>query len=289
MSRPNKVIDDGAVATLDQIETTQPTTDSTVREGRLTVVAGRGDGGKTMLLRWMIERALIYGRTLYVADADPLNPILSEVFPDLQVFKPGDSSDIARGALIRRLIALQKATKGYIALDVGGNDREYEKQGRKAGDDKMNRLAGWGLDKEEIDTLGVNTATFYLLRDAISDLQGLKLLLETAMAKKDFFLVLNHGKAAASPEGEDPFATIKNHEIYTKALDMGAKVFNMPACSPTAAKWLDNNRMQFVPTIREQAPKGKTPLDGWEREAIAIWLADMEAEVERTEIDPYLP
>ena len=294
MSRPSKAVDDGMTATT--LEPAAPAQSAgqhvTPREdgGRLAVAAGRGDGGKTTFLRWNIERALVHGRTLYVADADPMNRTLSRVFAGMSppVLEPGDASDTARGAFIRRLSALGAATQGYVALDVGGNDRELEKQGRGADPSKMARLAGWGLADQEFDTLGVKTATFYVLRGALNDLTGLSMLLDSAIGQRGLVLVLNHGRTPALPPGEDAFADMRRHEIYQRALKAGAVEFHMPALPGAVAKWLDDNRMQFVDAIKGKAPEGKQPLGGWEREAIAVWLGDLEDEVARSNIAPLL-
>lgn len=285
--------DEGSAATLDRpAQTTTQTVHVTPREdgGRLAVAAGRGDGGKTTFLRWNIERALVHGRTLYVADADPMNRTLARVFQGMNppVLEPGDASDTARGAFIRRLASLGAATTGYVALDVGGNDRELEKQGRGVDPEKMRRLTGWGLADEQFDSLGVKTATFYVLRGALNDLTGLSLLLDSAIGQKDLVLVLNHGRTPALPPGEDAFAEMRAHEVYQRALRASAIEFHMPALPGVAAKWLDDNRMRFADAIRGHAPEGKQPLGGWDREAIAVWLGDLEDEVARTGISPLL-
>ncbi|WP_424138833.1 hypothetical protein [Roseomonas chloroacetimidivorans] len=229
---------------------------------------------------------MVHGRSLYIGDADPMNRTLTDIFSDLTpgVLEPGDASDAARGAFIRRMADLARESKGYVALDVGGNDRELEKQGRGAAPTKMKRLSGWGLADEQFDSFDVKLVTFYLLGGQLNDLTGLNLLLDSAVGRQDLVLVLNRGKAAALPPGEDPFADNRSHEVYQRALRAGAVEFHMPALPGAAAKWLDDNRMRFVDAVKGRAPEGRNPLGAFEREAIAIWLADMEEEVERSGI-----
>jgi hypothetical protein len=259
--------------------------------GRLGVAAGRGDGGKTTLLKWMAERAMAEGRLLYLADADPMNRSLAETFEGLTppVLQPGDASDATRGAFIRRLADLSRATSGYVGLDVGGNDRELEKTGRGVDPAKMARLANWGRANLQFDTLGVKVSAFYVLRGALADLTGLGMLLDSAIGQQDLVLVLNHGRDAAMPPGEDAFSDMRAHEIYKRALKTAVCEFSIPALPSHVGKWLGNNRMKFLPALDGDAPAGKVPLGGWEREAIAVWLGDLEDEVARTGIGRLLP
>lgn len=258
-------------------------------DGRIVAAGGRGDGGKTLYLAWAIERAIVQGRTLYIADADPMNRTLSEIFAAYRPIKPADASDAARAHLIRRLTALAKQTRGSIALDLGGNDRELEKNGRGVDPKKMARLQAWGRTDFAVDSFGVNLTMLYMLRGALNDLTGLKLLLDSAVAKKDLVLVLNHGRAPQLPNGEDPFKAMREHEYYQAAVTAGARVFNMPALPASAGKWISDNRSMLLPALDGEAPEGRQPLDPWEREALAVWLGDMEDEVERTGIGPLLP
>lgn len=271
----------------------------TVRDKGLVVAfAGRGKMGKTVEARFLTERALRASRAVMPCDGDRYNQTLTAFFPN--AFRPPSADPVVVARWLQEMAAWAAEHRWAIALDLGGNDRDYLRQGATIatggvaplpvvaeGDD--DDLAAWGLgDISDLTGSGVDVTQIYALGDDLDDTRGLDLLRERGLVGHRTILLLNEGRLRKGPpaglvdeegkplDGEDPFAEILNDPPVVKAVSLGARTLRMPELDADVAAWLDRYRTGYGDAVKGVAPDGGKPLDALGRQRLLAWMRLME-------------
>ncbi|UZO94917.1 hypothetical protein [Roseomonas mucosa] len=229
--------------------------------GRLIVPLGRGARGKTWWTRWAVERAQQAGRPVVLADADRTNATLSAYFGDVLAPPSADEADMRDWltAFCERLIERRLAA----LVDLGG------------GDLLLKHLAREGL-AEFLDTNGAEAVAVHLIGPDRDDLAYLRDLEQDRLfAPRATVLVLNEALVPAGRSLEAAFAGVLEHPIFRAAVERGAVPVWMPRLKP--AHEVDDRRLTFAAAEAGQAGTGQAPLGLWNRQLVANWRRQMEA------------
>lgn len=229
---------------------------------KLVALLGRGTRGKTLVARWMIERALEAGRTPAVADGDRTNQSLARSFAGVLSPPSADDDDVRAwiaGLVDNTLLCHRLDT----ILDLGGGDLVLKALAREM--DLLSWLTGLGVDLVAVHLIGPSSDDMAYLQSVEEG--GL-------LAAPATILVLNEGVV---PPGKSPHAafsaTVQAHPILAATVARGARVVSMPRLEP--ASEIDERGMTLVMAAENQAPAGQTPLGPWRAQQVAMWQRRM--------------
>ena len=241
--------------------------DSTLRDelaltSSLVFPLGRGARGKSLWLRWAIERALNAGRQLTIVDADRTNPTLAAYFPN--VIRPDSAEDDDLERLIRDLTERLMEQPGAAVIDLGGGDLVLKRLARKH--------RGLVRYLEACSIRGVAAYVFGPDRDDLAYLRDLE---EGGLfAPQATILVLNEALVPPNSSTLRLFEPLMNDPIFLRATERGAIPVFMPRLDP--ARELDNRRLGFFAAEAGQMGQGHTRIGPWNRSLIRVWREIME-------------
>jgi hypothetical protein len=229
------------------------------RSPRLIVPMGRGSRGKTLGLRWVIERAGLRGHDVVVADIDRTNRTLSEFFENVSSPETADDRDVTE--FLEAFVERQIAERFDAAIDFGGGDLTLKSVAREIG------------LTEFLESNGISPVAVHFIGADVDDLSYLQDVEENGVfAPEATVLVLNE---AAAPPHLSPYAafrrTVQGHPVLMSVLQRGGKLVHMPRLGP--ALEVDQLRVGFYAAARGE---GQTPLGPWKRQQVANWLRQME-------------
>lgn len=240
---------------------------------RIVFPLGRGNRGKTLLTRWMIERAFMSGRDVGIADADRTNSSLSSYFENVLSPQSADDSSVMEWFedILDKHITDQKS----LVIDFGGGDLTVKRASLEL--ELVNML-----DQEGIDLVAA-----HLIGPDPDDLAYLATVEENELfAPTRTLLIFNeYCIPKAMPRDEAFIRTVRNHKIIEKTLDRGARLVIMPAL-PVVHE-LDRRRIGFFEALAEKSDPGHTPLSRFTRQRVMLWLRDMESAF--AEVNHWLP
>jgi hypothetical protein len=237
--------------------TTQTVTDLRGKP-KVVMAIGRGQTGKTTLLRWMCERALARDEQLVLATLDPINRELTKFFPD--AMSPG--AEDPRFWLDQFLMAIMEA-KRSAAVDFGG------------GDTSLARLAVEVPDLQPmIESAGLEPVAFHLLTPDSEDVTSLAAVEQAGFQPTATALVLNIGRSSLWRDPRNEFANIRRHSVYRAAVARGAVEIWMPTLY--SAKAIKDRRISFQQALTGQGPGEGMVLGLFDRSRTRHWLAAME-------------
>ncbi len=227
------------------------------------VMAGRGGSGKTLLLRWICERALGAGRSLVIGDGDRTNRSLP-LFLD-GVLNPPATEDAAVWRWLESVIETMVTDRFHLALDLGG------------GDLVLKRMA---LELALHDLLvrhAITPVVLHLLSPEVESLAYLASLEQDKLfAPERAALILNAGLV---PRGHDDdaaaFERVRDHKVFRAAISRGAVSIAMPRLIP--AHEINARHISFIAAAGGQTSDGLPPLGIFDRQRVLIWLKAMEA------------
>ncbi len=253
-------------------------------EGKLllplfVVLAGRGGGGKTLLLRWICERVFAGGRTVVIADGDRTNRTLPLFFDG--VLAPPSSDDRVLRRWLEAIIEEMIAKRFHVVVDLGG------------GDMVLKQLAIELALQELLETAGVLPVILHLLGPEVESLGYLASVeadpadptRQPLFAPERTALILNEG---LMPEDLDPaevFAPIREHKVFRAALRRNARAVVMPRLKP--AYEINRRHLSFADAVAGQTKEGLPPLGVTDRQRVRMWLRAMDAAF--TPIAEWLP
>lgn len=232
------------------------------RRPKLILPMGRGSRGKTLLSRWMIDRAMNAGRHPLPADGDRTNQTLARYFP--QAVSPPSADDADVRGWIADLVEAQLAQGHDTVLDLGGGDLTMKAIAREM--DLLGWLAG----------LGVDVVPVHLLGPSIDDVAYLQSVEEGGLlASPTTILVLNEGTV---PVGRSPHAafseTVQTHAVFTATVARGARLVGMPRLEP--APDLEEGGIPFLMAAQGLTQAGGRQLGPWKAQQVTLWLRRME-------------
>lgn len=239
----------------------EPSPGPAERRPKLVLPMGRGSRGKTMLCRWMIERALDAGRVPVVADGDRTNQSLARAFSSVLSPPSADDADVREwiAGLVEALLIERQDT----VLDLGGGDLVLKGLAREM--DLLPWLTG----------LGVELVAVHLIGAASDDMAFLYSMEEGGLlAPPATILVLNEGMV---PPGRSPHAafsaTVQAHPILAATVARGARVVSMPRLEP--ASEVEERGLTFMAASENRVPAGQPPLGLWRAQQVALWRRRM--------------
>lgn len=233
------------------------------RNPKLILPMGRGSRGKTLLSRWLIDRATNAGRTLTVADGDRTNQTLARFFPHAVSPPSADDADVRPWVadLVETTILCRRDT----LLDLGGGDLLLKATARDMD------LLPW------LTSLGVDVVPVHLLGPSIDDVAYIQSVEDGGLlASPSTVLVLNEGTVAPGRSAHAAFSvTVQTQPIFGATVARGARLVAMPRLEP--APELEESGLPFHLAAQGLASAGVRPLGPWKSQQVAIWLRRMEA------------
>lgn len=233
------------------------------RNPKLILPMGRGSRGKTLLSRWMIDRAANAGRTLTVADGDRTNQTLARYFPHAVSPPSADDADVR--PWMADLVETTILTRRDTLLDLGGGDLLLKATARDMD------LLPW------LTSLGVDIVPVHLLGPSIDDAAYLQSVEEGGLlASPATILVLNEGVVPPGRSAHAAFSeTVQTMPIFAATVGRGARLVSMPRLEP--ASELEESGLPFLSAAEGLAHPGGRPLGPWKRQQVSLWLRRMEA------------
>ena len=268
---------------------------------KLVIAFGRGSHGKTLLTRWMVERALKNHRKIVIADADRTNPTLSAFFAGVISPPSADDRDVAEWFEQLANQIVEDEVKAAFVIDFGGGDQVLK-----------NLAVEMGL-VEMLETRGVEVVALHLLGPDLDDLAYLRDLESGAFKPKRTVLVLNEALVPAHRTTASAFGALHDHPILISAVKRGAEMVVMPVLKCAAEigrrkltfdaaangavglKTVHGMKEATVPPEKienidpngpDQEQIGK-PMSVSERQRIMMWLRAMDAAFEK--VEDFLP
>jgi hypothetical protein len=256
------------------------------QSSRIVITLGRGDKGKSFLLRTVAERALVMGLQVVIADADPGNRTLAHVFQKrgVTVFEPRDLSHVERDRFIGRVAQAAERERGLYLLDVGGNDQSVVAFG---GGSAPAPVPGdpWGLDL--VDPFGnVPVTIAFLLGGDPFDLPLLQTVLDSSLARRNLLLVHNEGTRRTVLTETAPWEPTTSSKIYQKAIAAGARSISFPNLDPVIAYRLTKSGAPFKEAIGGTA-KG-AEFSAQERLRLQLFLRAFDKSISDADIGSWL-
>ncbi|MGD0107273.1 MAG: hypothetical protein ABSC06_25025 [Rhodopila sp.] len=219
---------------------------------RLVMPAGPGRSGRTLLCRWMIERALQRGDKPTLATADAARPALKLYFPDAI----GPGSIERTPAWLETLFSRLMKSPRTLVLDTAADMTLAP------------ILAQLPTLYEALHESGVDPVMLYTLTPRTIDLTVLDAMETLGFKPPATALVLNIG-CTETPDPDYEFRQLRRHPIYKAALDRGAIEVWMPRLY--AAKAIEARTMTL-----HRAADVAGGLDVFDRTRTYQWLAEME-------------
>lgn len=239
---------------------------------KLIMPLGRGSRGKTVFLRWAVDRARAAGREVVLADVDRTNQGLKRFFPD--AVSPPSASDAAVREWLSALLEDQIARKYTLCLDFGGGDLLVKQLARDV--DLVAFLGEYDIEPVAIHMLGADIEDLSYMRDV--EEQGV-------FAPAQTVVVFNLGVTIGNRDPLLAFAPVADHAITKRVLDRGAVLKRLTRLE--AMHEVDARVLSFSAAARGEKGEGEKPLGPFARTILNKWLRATEEEFR--DIDHMLP
>ena len=225
---------------------------------RLIVAGGRGKVGKSVMLRFGIERCIARGGDPIIADADRTNATLTAFFPS--AVRPPSPEDGDVRDWLNSLIDAQVEHRKSIFLDLGGGDLS---------------LHAWARDLDLVPFLIDNGIIPVLIHCLGSDLDDLAYLrdLEDVFAPPHTVILLNEGLIPIGKAPLTAFEPTLAHEVFRAAKARGAVVVRLPRLG--CMQELERRRLTVQAAIDNDVGTGQ-PFGITGRQMIVMWRRQAE-------------
>jgi hypothetical protein len=223
---------------------------------RLVLAAGAGNTGKSLLLRWIAERAIDAKRPLAMGTLAP-NRTLVRYFKDTQV--PTGNSTGAHAAFFESFMNTVAASRTSAVLDFPGDDTA------------MPHLLDQGVDPVAVmETDDVEVVGLYPVSPRVEDLTTLKQHRAKGFRPKATAIILNTGLGDPTISAELQFQAVMEHSVFRSVIDAGGSYVWMPRLFSAAMIELYNG-MRFSYASKANPDLGPSDIGRTHR-----WLMDME-------------
>lgn len=239
---------------------------------KLVLPLGRGSRGKTVLLRWAVDRARQAGREVVLADVDRTNQGLKRFFPD--ALSPPSASDAAVREWLGQILEDQIERKYTLCMDFGGGDLLVKQLARDV--DLVAFLAEYDIEPVAIHMLGADIEDLSYMRDV--EERGVFAPAQTAV-------VFNLGVALGNRDPMAAFGPVAAHPITKQVLDRGAVLKRLTRLD--VMHEVDARVLSFSAAARGEAGDEGKPMGPLSRFVVSKWLRETEAEF--AEIEHMLP
>jgi hypothetical protein len=227
-------------------------------QNKIIFAVGRGKTGKTTLLRWMAEMALVSGRPFLMADIDPTNASFASYFQGVSRPDTDDPAGVNRWLQAFIEYAVKHQTTAMI--DLGGGDTTLRTLATE--------MPGFS---QQIEEAGLVPVTFYLAGSQPDDLAPIATLAERGFNPRARAVVLNESTAEVGLSRQQAFMRVVRNRVFFDQLGTGAINLWMPRLHAAAS--VESRRSTFA-----AARDGQTspPLGIFDRSRVKSWLDAME-------------
>jgi hypothetical protein len=215
---------------------------------KVIFLIGRGGAGKTVLGRWMLERAQEAKRPTIAAALDPVNRTLANYVSDVAQPETSDPGDSAR--FLRELLGFTMQEKQTAVVDLGGGDTTLATVL-----DEMPDLA------TVLEAAGVAPVALYLLTPRIDDIAP---FLSLGFQPSATAFVCN----SVTP---GTFGPLLEQRAIREALTAGAREVHMPRLDTDATASIEQHRLSF-----STAARGEKGVGPWRAAVVRNWLRSMD-------------
>lgn len=221
---------------------------------RMVIAAGRGKVGKSVMLRYAIERYVARGGEPVIADADRTNPTLLSFFPGAT--RPPSAEDEDVRLWLNDLVDTQIERRSTTFLDLGGGDQTLKQWSRE-------------LDLAQFLTKhGITPVLLHLLGSDLDDLTYLRDL-ETVYAPRHTAIVLNEGMVPSGRSPLNAFGPIIDHPVFKTAVARGAIVVRMPRLG--CMQEIERRRLSFQAAEDGRVKPDQDRLPPTMQQMVALW------------------
>jgi hypothetical protein len=248
-----------------QVEQPRPSVPDLGNSTKVWLLIGRGNTGKTTLIRYLAETVFAAGGRVLLADMDRTNATLSSYFAD--VHRPPDADDATVAKWLERLLTFVMTDKVGALIDLGGGDTTLRRLVTEIPD-----LTGM------LDGAAIAPVAAYMVGPRPDDLAPLATLEGAGFHPPATVIVLNEGLTETPLPKDEAFSRVMRHSAFKAAVVRGAVPLWMPRLLPAAE--IEARRIHFATARDAIVPEGKrqTPLGGFDRARVRAWLSAMDAE-----------
>jgi hypothetical protein len=227
--------------------------------GRAKIIfaAGRGKTGKTTLLRWLTETAILNGGAPILADVDPSNATFSAYFAD--VARPDTDNPAGVSAWLQELIEYCIAERQSAFIDLGGGDTALRSLVAE-----MPGLAA------HIEAAGMAAVMFHLTGPQPEDLLPALTLAARGFTPKAQALVFNEYAIEPGSTRRRAFSRLTASSAYCDLAEACVKLW-MPRLH--AAEAVESRQCSFA-AARDGAIN--SPLGLFDAARVSVWLETMD-------------
>jgi len=233
------------------------------------VLAGRGGTGKSLLVRWICERAFAAGRAVVIADGDRTNRALPLFFEDVQAPPSADDRVVRRW--LETIVEQMITGRFHVVVDLGGGDMVLKQLAVEL--DLQGLLEAQGVTSVILHLIGPEVESLGYLA-SVEAIDPANPSGRPLFAPERTALILNEGLI---PEGLDPvevFAPIREHKVFKAALRRNAQPILMPQLKP--AYEVNRRHISFADAAAGQSKEGLPPLGITDRQRVRMWLKAMD-------------
>jgi hypothetical protein len=227
-------------------------------QNKIIFAVGRGKTGKTTLLRWMAETALLSDRPFLMADIDPTNASFASYFDGVSRPDTDDPAGVNRWLQAFIEYAVKHQTTAMI--DLGGGDTTLRILATE--------MPGFA---QQIEEAGLVPVSFYLAGAQPDDLAPIATLAARGFSPRARAVVLNESTAEIGLSRQQAFMRVVRNRVLLDQLGSGAINLWMPRLH--AADAVESRRSTFA-----AARDGQTapPLGIFDRSRVKSWLEAMD-------------
>jgi hypothetical protein len=225
---------------------------------KIIMAAGRGKTGKTTLLRWIAERALLADRPHLMADVDPTNASFASYFDG--VSRPETDSPAKVSRWLQRFIEYAVTHQTTALIDLGGGDTVLRSL--------ASEMPGFA---EQIVEAGATPVIFYLAGAQPDDLAPIATLASRGFMPPARAIVFNESSIDPGLSRAEAFVPVLRSAVVLDQLRREAITLWMPRLY--AASAVESRRALFA-----AARDGHTtpPLGLFDRSRVRVWLDAMD-------------
>lgn len=233
--------------------------------GKLLLMIGEGNVGKTVLARYLVDRLIQHGvlDSAVIAALAPGNRNLSQFVAN--IMQPPSTDPKATAEYAHKVMSAMAKGRRHGSFDFGG------------GDASMRYLIQAVPDlAQRMEDAGLALIPSYVLTPRSADLTFLKTYEAMGFKPRATALILNLVRA----ETPRSFDGLRRQPEYKAAIARGAVELWMPAMPQEVALRIERAKVQFSQARDGDAPEGGKPanISLIERVMVREWLEAMDAE-----------